>query len=395
MIILIALIIVSIWWALVFSVYSIFAPFIENFWNVRNYNIAYYWAVASLERWHLALRYREAWFQWSGWWIWNDNFWPQSDARFTWYKRLSDQNNWTYWEILSISRWSIPHSWEWNVEIRLQYNWSSYWWPSENYNVLSYSRVEEFNLFRDATTTDIYTYGLWWTTPIWVDVISWSIRIPPMLYELRWVLDANDALICDICDFAWDWIPNDIMVSWSLNWADWSWPFSIIPTVTVDYSWATVLPQDSLIRRDIINYVMEDEFSHNSNLYFWNNNNPVFWPLVSLREDLLSWHSTMPNNHAFKYSNFVDIFNDSLSRWVSSLKLRMFVVNLLQTNSWMIYPFLEYRLEFLDNSWNPVDLPSRNYDISWYWIVWDYKVQIYQAKSTSDSTSWWDFVILF
>ncbi len=400
MILLIAIVLVSVGTALVFSIYSIFNPFIENLSDIRDYNSAYYWAMASIERANLALKYRDPWFQGSWWWIWDDDFWEESDHRHPDYWILAHElsDNWTYWEIESLSSWRIPEWWEWNVEAWLQYTWTDYWWPSENYNMMGYDRVEEFNFFEDTSDDNIYEYWTESTQIIDIHAMSWHIRINPLLYN-RWWWDP-DALLCEDCDFAWDWIDNDLIVSWSLDgreYDDWE-AFSIIPNVAADYSWSTVLSGDSLIRRDIINRVMEQTSNDNKNIHFWENKNPLndssIPNLTPDRSDTQKWHSTMPNNHALSGSDFVEIFQED-DEDLESLKMRMFIANILETNDWNVYPFLEYKFDFLDSSNNLVELPSRNYDIRWVGIVGDYKVEILQTRPTSDWTYWWDFVILF
>jgi len=52
------LIIIVTWLAILSSIYSIFAPFVGSFWDIVDYNVAYYWAISAVERGELILKYK-------------------------------------------------------------------------------------------------------------------------------------------------------------------------------------------------------------------------------------------------------------------------------------------------------------------------------------------------
>ncbi len=385
MLILIALIIVSIWWALVFSIYSIFNPFIENLWDIKDYNIAYYWAIAGIERWNLALRYHDAWFEWAGWWTWqNNDFWPSSDHLTGDYWRLAEHGNTMHWNIESRLDWSIPESNRGNIDYNLQYTWSNYWGHSKNFNQLWYDMTEEFMLYFDDTT-DSSEYYTWVDDSniehnLWISNLSWTIRLPPRISKEFWWWSIESLCTSAGCDLSWDWITNDIVVNWTISWYDDNDnSFTINPTIDVDYTNYQVENEDTAIREDVIN----DMTQNNNNLSFsdWDDG---FTPLQLFRSDQPDEHNIVPSTHPFTWKNFDEIFDD----W-EYLKIRFSLVNLLQTFDEDIYPFLEYKFDF----WT--EIPDRFFTINWVSRVWDYEVEIIQRKPTSERTAAGDFTILF
>jgi hypothetical protein len=45
------------------NIYSIFTPFIDNLQDIKDYNMAYYGAISSVERAELTLKYHESGFE--------------------------------------------------------------------------------------------------------------------------------------------------------------------------------------------------------------------------------------------------------------------------------------------------------------------------------------------
>jgi hypothetical protein len=71
MIIAFALVLLITGMGIMFSLYSLFLPFIQDLGDIKGYNVAYYGAVSSLERAHLVLRYQDGGFEGSGGWLGN------------------------------------------------------------------------------------------------------------------------------------------------------------------------------------------------------------------------------------------------------------------------------------------------------------------------------------
>ncbi len=357
--------------AISYNIYSIFSPYYETLKDIKDYNIAYYWAIASIERAQLVLKFRKAWFEWSGWWIWNTNFWPNSDQKIENLWFLSKQNNWTYRQIKSRVS-SIPEPWKWNIEQQLQYTWDNYWWNSKDFNKLEYNLPAQFALFLDncSDNNSFYKQSCWTLQNI-SDTINIILRLPPKIKNNLWDLNETE-------DIDWDWISNDVIVNRSLFGSGNGQEYSIFPTISVDYDNNSVNNDDSAIREDIINKV--DTILWFPNIIFWNNKNPV-------RNTNPSYHNIIPPDHPFSWKNFTDIFSNSENTY-----LKLSIVNLMQTSDWNIYPFLEYKLY---PSTTSTTLSDRFFTIKWVWIVWNYKVEIIIKKPILKSSTASDFAIIF
>jgi hypothetical protein len=347
-------------------VYSIFAPFMQNIWNVVYFNSAYYWALAGVERANLVLKYKQPWFEGSGWFLQWETFWPQSDS-ITWdFGLLSSTDNWFAWTISSRTN-KIPSPWKWNVD----YLFTS-WNDSKDYNKLSYYMWEKIDLsFDDTKNPDLFYTGIsiiryfsWWS-------FSWIIRLPPAA-----ITRFDGELLCDTCDHDDDWMANDIMVNWILDWFN-NWiPFSIVPTISVFYySWGIVdETKDIAIREKVIN---ETWF-----LNFWN----LHWYSPLVYTNILTEHNVLSFDDSIKN----DSFNYILDWSTTGLKLWLWIINMLRTQSDNIYPFLEYQFSF------PKPVSDSFYTLQWIGLVWDYNVKIFIKKSTNEQAwSIGDFTIIF
>lgn len=374
MIIIITLVLLIIWTALLTSIYSIVNPFLYNLWEIKNYNIAYYWAIWSIERWLLVLKYHKQWFEWSWWWNWNINYWNINDKIQSWFSLLWANKNWMRFEIKSRNQWQIPSNWKWNIEFDFRWNWS------ENFNKLEYKSSEEIILDIDNTTNSWnyytwiinrnYAYNFLNSSP----QISGTFRLPSKIYSWFWNL-----WLCTTCDLDWDLIWNDIIINRSL-FGSFNWNiFSIIPINSVNYSTNQPLENDTFLREDIIN-------NSSTNIKFWNSSNPITSRSIS------DWkHNSIPETFWLSWSTFSTILQNNQISW---LHLKFSLVNFALTQSKQLYPFIEYKLEILNNS-TAVTIPDRFFHIYWNSKVWKYHVIIKIDKPVINTNSSSDFTILF
>lgn len=348
MLLLIVFILLLILSSLIFNLYTIFQPFIKNLWYIHHYNVAYYWALWSIERALLALKYHSAWYEWSWWWIWW-NKWHVSDHKVNiWI--LSIWNNWILREIKSRTNWLIPIPNEWNVDYDLSGTWS------ENYNKIELYKSIIIPLYIDNWTNP---YTWWIKNNIRIDYFTWIFRLP------AWIQLWN---LLEWADVDWDWVSNDVILTWSVYWSLSTGNFSIFPMLNVNYSSKVVNSTDSFIREDIIN--------SSRTLNFWNNKNPV-------RNTNPNFHNIIPMYHIFSWYNFNQIFQNS-----NNLHIKFSLVNIPRWINW-VYPFLEYRFSF------PTVISDIFYNIKWIWKVWEYEVNILIKKPVIEDSASTDFAIIF
>lgn len=382
MLIAITLVLITIWIAFVTNMYAIINPFVTNIWDIKNYNIAYYGAISSVERAKLVLKYHQPWFEWSGWWLWTTAIWPWSDKINTWFSLISSQNNWMWYDIKSIlTGWSIPQAWNWNIDIELRGTWS------ENYNKIEYKIAEEFAIDIDNTrnSSKYYTWDITWLASnqifSWSSIISGSVRLPPKVYS-----SFSNQGLCTTCDLDNDGIWNDSILNWSIFWNYNSQNFTILPNISVNYGTNTVNTDDTNIREDVIN-------DWTNNLLFTNNKNPIFKPAtVPAREYNNITQNVIPPSLDLTWKNFREILTNATVTWVH---LKFSLLNLLKNTNDQLYPFVEYRFQIMDGSGNPINIPDRFYHIYGNSKVWKYNVQIKLDTPISNTDSSSDFAILF
>ncbi len=366
--------------ALGYSIYSFLYPFYESLNDIKNYNIAYYGALWSVERAHLILRFRKAWFEGSWWWAGNSNFGPDSDGKIANFWFLSKLDNGMWWEISSRVE-SIPESWKWDIPIQLQFTWTEYWWPSSNFNMLEPNLPLQIAMFMDdCENSNAYNENC----NAWFTNISGEVkivfRLPPKIYGKKWDLD-------DGADIDWNGISDDVIVNRSL-FGSWGWEdFSIFPTINVDYTNNIVESQDTAIRESIVNLPTNGS-NTNWNVIFWNSKQPIRSAGSISRSDP-PYHNIIPLDHSFSGSNFTTIFSNS-----DDIYLKFSIVNFMQTTDSFIYPFLEYKIK-VENGTNPITIPDRFFHIKGIWKVWKYKVQILLKQPIIRSSAASDFVIIF
>ncbi len=351
------------------AIYSVFGPFMQNIWNISNFNSAYYWALAGIERAQLVLKYKQPGFEWSGWFLQGTIFWPNSDILSWNFWLLTSPNNWFAWTISSRTK-QIPLPWKGNVDYLL-----TSWTDSKNFNKLPYFLSEKIIFSIDATTGTLFYYT--GTSPITYfsgEYFTGIIRLSPKIVSLFW------EKLCDTCDTDQDGIADDIVVNrifdWSYNW----FPFSLLPTISVFYySWGIInTNQDTAIREKIINQT--------GTLFFWDTlPQKRFTPLTHYSNTLTKQNVISSDTTHIENKAFYEILDGSFS----GLKLGIGIVNLLRTQQEKIYPFLEYQFSF------PQPVADPFFTLQWIGLVWDYNVKIFIKKSTNEQSSIGDFTIIF
>lgn len=378
-------IIMVIWVGIVGSLYASITPFIYRLWSVANYNVAYYGAMMSAERWLLSLRYHDAWFEGTSWlWTWNqsDNVrWPGAPAfgKFT-----QDMTSDAYRTVASRVQ-SIPAAGKGNVESLFATT------GSKDYNMMDYREWLEIPLYIDATNNanDFYnsTNNLitkvgdlnWWVSR----GIKWKFRLPPKVHEglqSTWL-----AINQDIDD---DTINDDVIINWWLQWLDFlDQPFSVFPTIKNDFSSGEPLYiYDNAIRESVIN---NWDTENNIDTMQWASN------LFSLPRNVwsaLTANNILPLNSIYTGSTINEILEDSKKPY-----LTFAITNRMQTTDGNIYPFLEWQLKACDTTSLDCNLtiPDRFFSLQWVWVVKDYTVRIFIQKPVRKTTNTANFTIIF
>jgi len=356
------------WLAILFSIYSMFTPFVQSFGDIVNYNVAYYGAISAVERWELVLKYRWPWFVWSGWRLEQQVFGKASDTVLNWFSINFADRNWMLWSINSRTN-RIPNTWQWNVDQDLAAT------DSSDYNRLDYKWVETFLLSIDNSTFDS-SYNADWT---WLEYsgssISWKFRLPPKIL----LSGFNGSVLCtwsvEICDPDQDGLYDDIVVDWSLKWFyNWN-QFFIMPSESIAYN------GDQKVVNNGDTTIRESNVNSWSNINYWDSMNIFNLWSIPETQNVVSNDSSNISGDTFK-----TIFSNSNYTW---LQLKFALVNLLSTVNWNIYPFLEYFFQFD----SPVS--DRFYTIQWNWRKGDYNVKIIIKKPTFKETVAGSFTVVF
>lgn len=397
MLVTLVIILLLIWAAVVWSIYSNFLVFYSNFSESENYHRAYYTSISALERWELVVKQRSPWYVWSGWfkmWTWmgstnNPNWWL--DSGLTWFSYLWDnpEISTVFWTVESKTT-RIPATWEWNIE------WMLSAWDSSDYNMMDYENAENFLLYIDRSENDPYkkvecssggviNSDCLASNP---DKITWEIRLPKLLEE-RWFgrLDTSRALIWQD---EWTNIPkDDPIVDWQIRWNytenNNTVPFTVFSTSNINSGGKNTVDtnRDSVFR--------ESDINNGLSFNFWSSKTPFN------RGSFLS-SLTVVSQKANDISNskFDDIFNNNNGKF-SNVQLRFSLLNLLKGTTGTtsnpeshIYPFLEYYVDF-DNK----EVPDRYYTITAEWNYADFQVNTIVKKPTTKETILWSFTSIF
>ena len=372
-----------VWAAVIGSIYSNFLTFFSNFGETENYNKAYYASIAALERAELVIRQREPWYVWSGWWKSSmNNKWnyvrtftgntPSSDGAIAsdMFSYLSSWSlKWTnvFWSINSRTT-QVPNPWMGNIDIML------ITWDSADYNMMDYQTSETFLLYYDQSNWNPYSGGS--ISGSTITTITWTIRLPAYLSWKFWPLDTSKSLSPS------SWVKDDAIVDWQLRWnyqtGAWSGVFTIYSFQ--DLQWTHIQKGDTAIRESNINQDVKLEFGT-----LWNpiTNTTIAGSNSSTSKiNVISPYETDIKGADNKYKT---IFGKS-----SRLQLKLSLLNLLQTKTrWIIYPFLEYRVNF----WTGVS--DKYFTINAEWKYDNFQVNTIIHRPTIKESVLWDFTVIF
>lgn len=400
MIILFIIVLLVIGIGMALSTYMLYAPFVTLLWDIKSYNVAYYWAQAWLERWLLTTRYKEPWFVWSWWRNGVTNFWANSDwldriiinENYLW--RLSDPTNSVRRSNTSRSL-SLPAQSDILPDIQYVYSWvtpdetknSSYYWilsPWKPINIaLSLDTTTNPELFFTKTAeSSIVTYD--WET------LSMSLRLPPLIEDIY-----GDPLCLETaCDIDGDRLSDDVMVSrwwwWIATTASWTDSFTIIPQTNVRYN--TDPPTvdvftDNNIRKSIINNYDISDTTPSSYVFFkpWQQYfDPVNINSVLTEHNMISQYSDFLNTLSFS-----SLLTPPSGIITKNNILSFTLVSPLVTRNDFVYPFLEYRV-----IWD-TPLADTAYRITGQARVWEYNVTLTTSIPTNETSTLSDFTIIF
>ena len=362
-----------IWAAVVWTLYSNFLTFYDNFAETENYNKAYYAAIAALERAELVVKQHEPWYEWTWWWNttinseWETewNFYGSwSDWASAWFSYLASGNSKSTNILRKIKSKAsrIPAEWWWDVDWTL-----STWNDALNYNKMDYENAEIFLLYYDKSNQWPYkkvSCSTWSSDcqKAIIDEISWKIRLPQALTWSLWYLDTWHA-------FFWE-VKNDAIVDRQIRWNYWTTPFTIYSTQDVVNGW--VWNQDSMIREDDINRTVWLSFS-------WSIS-PIIWK-TSRTMTVISSASTDISGKTYRA-----IFSDHNFQ---QMQLRLALLNLLKPREWVIYPYLEYYLDFW--TW----IADKYFTMNAEWKYWNFQVNLIVQKPTIKESILWSFTTVF
>ena len=176
--------------------------------------------------------------------------------------------------------------------------------------------------------------------------------------------------------------PNDVIVDRQLRWTYTSEPFTIFATQRYE------TPADSAIRENDINNqidIVYDESRRN--------------PIRSRPNDITSTLTIIsPKDDSIKKLSEQPSPSDRYYWWLFSqsdqLQFKLSLLNLLQSKTGMIYPFLEYKIEF-NPEWTTTILSDKYYTIQTEWNYWDYKVDTVIYKPTITESILRSFTTIF
>lgn len=370
------IILILIWAAVIWSIYSNFLVFHSNFSESENYHKAYYASISALERWELVTKQRSPWYVWSGWfimwkWEWgnpiNNDWWADkslSGFSYLWY---NDDVSSVFWTINSRTTRIPSISW-WDVERMLSTG------DAPNYNMMWYENSEVFLLYYDNSEGNPYV--AWSIDQSKPEAISWIIRLPKLLYD-TWspnILDTQNSSVWG----EWQLAKDDAIVDWQIRWKYGNEPFTIYSTQKENFNKTVNLLFDSIFRESDINNTLKFSFDYNNDPI---NDQRLHWDhakitVISNYANIISWFT------------FKNIFTNNLSNKVS---LRFSLVNLLRTSiTGHIYPFLEYYADFWGNR-----VSDKYYTIDAEWNFKDYQVNTIIQKPTIKESVLSNFTSIF
>ena len=383
MLVTLVIILLLIWAAVVWSIYSNFVVFYSNFSESENYHKAYYASISALERWELITKQRAPWFIWSGWfkkgiWTWTSkisDWWYDNSDYLEWFSYLRDNADESsiFWTVNSRTT-RIPSEWNGDVEWMLSAD------DSPNYNMMWFENSEVFLLYYDNRDDDNRSSSNVYDSYPTEDIkqanpaqITWEIRLPQQLQLSWWYwpLDTSNSLVWK----AWELPNDDAIVDWQIRWNYREKPFVVYSTQSTTRS--QIIPgRDSIFRESDINAPL--------NFNFWNSKNPIILPSThwySANTTVISEYESEIKNNTFN-----DFFNNNIFQ---NNSLRFSLLNLLKTKSGQYYPFLEYYADF----WT--DVSDKYYTIDGEWNYKDFQVNTIIQKPTVKETVLWNFTSIF
>ena len=398
MLITLIIILLLIWAAVVWSIYSNFLVFYSNFSESENYHKAYYASISALERWELVIKQRAPWYEWKGWYIWSLLWWPPfggsrfDDSNLSWFSYFSTHKNESaILRDIKSRTTRIPATWKWDVEEMLAT------WDSSNYNMMNYENAEIFLLYNDITLWDENPYKTWdKIKKVPLSNISWKIRLPALLSNKFWPLNTWKSLIRISNALPAD----DAIVDRQIRWQILSWsikyPFTIYSTPSLNIWWWTPTvrrTQDSVFRESDIN----EQLTFN----FWNDNDVLLSgssPLSRSRRNNTRTVITQFNSKGLSNPVIDGSFQRVFSRpeaqhEATDIQLRFSLLNLVEGFdgvTWHIYPFLEYYADF----WGK-EVPDKYFTIDAEWAFKDHQVNTIVQKPTIKESILWSFTSIF
>ncbi len=388
MLLLFVIILMVVGLAIIGTLYSLFVPFFQQLGDIKQYNMAYYGAVSSVERGMLSLRYHGPGFEAKSGFKDGQSMWNTTDTTDD-LGRLGDPNSAMDWSVKSRTD-IIPLTGQGNVPFALK------WEKSEDYLVLWYSDLMEYNLDMDNTNdvNQYYTDKEVEYKRNWLESIALWARLPQKLYEEYGGKKKNPEL--PVCygspiprcyDVDEDRIPNDLVIDWSMegkykqNNTENS--FRIVPRVSVNYVSGTVRDySDTLIRESHIN----DTADKNATAEWTDNHNPV---ASTSTTSIASQNIIAPGSvvNGLWSKTFKGILGDNSS--IKDLKLLLGLARELKTKEGKMYPFLETKI----TADKPI--PDLFYHLNGHGKVGDYDVTLNVKKPTSDRSLLGSFTIVF
>ena len=372
MLVILIVILILIWAAVVWSIYSNFLVFYSSFSETENYHKAYYASISALERGELVTKQRQPWYVWSGWfirgiWTWGFSWSDKSLSWFSYYGYNKDDIS-VFWTINSRTT-RIPATWWWDVEWMLSAD------DSSNYNAMNYDDSEVFLLYYDNSSGNPYTTGdIANSQPGW---IGWEIRLPKLLSGF-WPLDTETSLVWLVGALP----ANDSIVDWQIRWQTRNeYPITIYSTESVEYGgWDPKVNMwyDSVFRESDINTPLNFLFSNSSH-----GKTPIVSP--NLRgSEIQSLTMITKDGDVVNYT-FEDLFRDG-----RKVQLKFSLLNLLKTKNKKIYPFLEYYVDF-----GSKEVSDKYFSIDARWEYKGYSVDTVIRKPTVKESVFSSFTTIF
>ena len=385
MLVILIIILILLWAAVIWSIYSNFLVFYSNFSESENYHKAYYASISALERWELVVKQRQPWYEWSGWvigWIWTWSF-SWSDTSLSWFSYLWDHKDESsvFRSINSLTE-RIPATWKWDVERMLST------WDSKNYNIMDYEHTEILLLYRDKLNGNPYT--TWDIEYVNMHAIERRFRLPSLLYPKFWKLDTFTTSMGPGGTMP----TNDAIVDRQIRWNYQGCPFTIFSTQSIKPGPPAEVNMDldTVIRESDINSMTTATATDpgytatlSTNRSPWNNMGHMGHWKVADHPTIISENENKFNSPTSLLFGFTYLFMDHTATWI---QLRFSLLNLLWT--WQnTYPFLEY--QFHPQNY----IPDKYFTINGQWNYKDYQINTIIQKPTVKESVLWNFTSIF